>query len=91
MELARAEIENDSHYHLGFDFDFHYQNDLGTKKSLKERDSDNRKVWGKKGVLMYGVLLRYRCECFGMVLALIHPYITQDFDTLITLHKNLFS
>ena len=37
MVLARADFENDSHYHLDFDFDSHFQKDLERKKLSFER------------------------------------------------------
>ena len=54
-------------------------------------DWDNRKVYGVKVVLCAWVLLKYRCVCFGMVLALIHPHIHEDFNTLKTHHKVILS
>ena len=62
-----------------------------TQKNSLMRVSDNRKVFYRKGVLMFGVLVRYRCVCLGMVLARIHPYIRQVFDTSITHIQSLFS
>ena len=54
-------------------------------------DRDNRKVYGVKVVLYARVLLRYRYDCFGTILALIHPYKQEDFNTLKTHYKSLFS
>jgi hypothetical protein len=62
-----------------------------TQKNSHKRVSDNRKVFYRKGVLILGVLLRYRCVCLGMVLALIHPHIRQVFDTHKTHIQSLFS
>ncbi len=65
-----------------------------TKNPLKkrfEKISKNRKVYEVKGVLMCAVLLKYRCVCFGMVLAQIHPYIQEDFTTLITHIQRILS
>lgn len=45
------------------------------------RDWDNRKVYEVKVVLMVGALVTYRCECLGTILAQIHPYKQEDFDT----------
>ena len=55
-----------------------------TQKNSHKRVSDNRKVYEVKGVLMLGVLLRYRCVCLGTVPALIHLRIQEDFNTPIT-------
>ena len=80
--LARQQNDNENHFQKG----------LGAYvKNSQKRVSDNRKVYEVKGVLYVGVLLRYRCECLGMVLALIHPYIRRDFNTLKTHIQSLFS
>ena len=80
MVLAKAGIENDYHYRLGFDFDNHYRLSFlrmiiviilvsRTYKNLYKRFMDNRKVYEVKVFLRIVALLRYRCVCFGMVLA----------------------
>ena len=82
MVLARDQNENENHYQKG----------LRTyAKNSQKRVSDNRKVFDRKGVLMSGVLLTYRCVCLGTVLALIRPYKQEDFDTLKTHIQSLFS
>ena len=91
--LQRIFFENDYHFHFDFEKDSQYHTHT-QKKPLKKRFKkigDNRKVYEVKGVLMLGVLVRYRCACFGMVLALIHPYKQEDFNTLKTHIQSLFS
>lgn len=80
--LAKEQNENEN------------QNQKGLRiyvKNSQKRVSDNRKVYEVKGVLMCGVLLRDRCVCLGMVLALIHLSIQEVFNTLITHIQSLFS
>ena len=99
--LQRIFFENDFHFHFHFENDFHFdfdfENDfhshyylMRTKISHK-RDRHYWKVYGVKGVLHVGVLLRYRCVCLGTILALIHPYKQEDFNTLKTHIQSLFS
>ena len=81
MVLARLHFENENHYCFLV---------CAQRNPLLE-DWDNQKVLGENGVLMVGVLVRYRLESFGMILARIHPHIREDFDTLITHIQSLFS
>ena len=87
--LQRIFFENDYHFHFDFEKDSQYH--AHTQKNSQKRVSDNRKVYEVKGVLYVGVLLRYRCVCFGMILALIHPYKQEDFNTLKTHIQSIFS
>ena len=82
MLFARLLFENENHYRFPR---------VCIQKNPLIEDWDYRKVSKKKGVLHVGVLLRYRCVCLGTILALIHPYIKEDFDTLITHIQSLFS
>ena len=72
MVLARDQNENENQYQKGL---------RKNKRISHKRDWDNRKVYEVKVVLMVGALVTYRCECLGTILALIHPYKQEDFDT----------
>ena len=77
---CKGHFENDYHYRFGSPY--------VKKISLKEIWIIE-KFWGDKSVLGGVALLSYRCECFGMVLALIHPRLSKVFTTLINTPQKL--
>ena len=92
QKLCQTDFDNENHYRLDFENENHYHLDLTyTQKNLYKRLWDYRKVYEVKVFLYACILLKYRCACFGMVLALILFKYKNVFHTVITHHKSLFS